>query len=286
MPSFGPYETVSELHRTGFVVLYRARLAAGGKDDFAIKVFQPIALLAGAEQVKSESELFRSSAHTQQLVQAEAGVHWAPIHQCNSTAEGAFYVTDYYDRSLQQLIDGHARPSTGVLHKIIESVGLGLVELKRACNRPHGNLKATNVLIAGEAKTAALKIVLSDPLPDEHIKKYHWTDDLRAVGELIYQLIMHRSAPAAHGWKVSETDEWKTLGRQAKNWMDLCNRLLSAPAKPGAITLEGLIEELAKLKKLRSAYLRRWIIAAALMVAAGIAVYWVHGYWKSLKTIA
>ena len=122
MPSFGNYETVSELHRTGFVVVYRARLAAGGEDDFAVKVFQPIALLAGVEQAKSESELFRSGARTQQLVQAGGGVHWASIHQCDSTDEGAFYVTDYYARSLQQLIDGHARPSTGVLHKIIESL--------------------------------------------------------------------------------------------------------------------------------------------------------------------
>lgn len=278
MLSFGSYETVSEICRTGFVIVYRARLAAGGKDDFAVKVFQPIALLAEAEQAKYESELFRSKARTQQLVQTKGGGHWAPIHQCDSTDEGAFYVTDYYDHSLQQLIDGHVKPSAGILHKIVESVALGLVELKQACNRPHGNLKATNVLVAQEAKPADLKIVLSDPLPDEHIKKYHWTDDLRAVGELIYQLIMHRSAPAAHGWKVAETDEWKTLGRQAKHWMDLCNRLLSAPAKPDAITLEALIEELARLKKLRSAYLRRWIIAAGLMVAAGVVAYLVYGY--------
>ena len=278
MLSFGSYETVSELHRQGFVVVYRARLATGGEEDFAVKVFEPIALLAGAEEAKAESEFFRSGARTQQLVQGEGGSHWAPIHQCDSTDEGAFYVTDYYARSLQQLIDGRARPSAGVLHKIIESVALGLVELKQACNRPHGRLKATNVLIGGEGKTAALKTVLSDPLPDEHIKKYHWTDDLRAVGELIYQLIMHRSAPTAHGWKISQTDEWKTLGGPAKNWIELCNRLLSAPAKPDAITLEGLIEELARFKKLRSAYLRRWIFAAVLMVAAGIGVYLFHGY--------
>jgi len=278
MPGFGSYETVSELHRKGFVVVYRARPAAGGKDDFAVKVFEPIALLAGAQQAKAESELFRSSALTQKSVQAQGAVHWAPIHQCDSTDGGAFYATNYYARSLQQLIDGRARPSAGVLLKIVESVALGLVELKKACNRPHGRLKASNVLIGGEGKPADLDIVLCDPLPDENVKKYHWTDDLRAVGELIYQLIMHRSTPTAHGWKVSQTDEWKSLGRPAKNWIELCNRLLSAPARPDEITIEGLIEELERFKKLRSAYLRRWIFAAVLMVAAGIGVYLVHGY--------
>ncbi|HIJ71898.1 MAG TPA: SUMF1/EgtB/PvdO family nonheme iron enzyme [Planctomycetes bacterium] len=278
MPGFGSYETVSELHQKGFVVVYRARPAAGGKDDFAVKVFEPITLLAGAEQAKSESELFLSSAGTQQSVQTGGGVHWAPIHQCDSTDGGAFYVTDYYARSLQQLIDGRARPSAGVLHKIIESVALGLAELKKTCNRSHGNLKAANVLIGGQGKPADLNIALCDPLPDELVKKYHWTDDLRAVGEMIYQLIMHRSTPTAHGWKVSQTDEWKTLGRTAKNWIELCNRLLSAPDRPEAITIEGLLEELERFKKLRTAYLRRWIFAALLMVAAGIGAFLVHSY--------
>jgi formylglycine-generating enzyme required for sulfatase activity len=278
MPSFGNYETISELHRTGFVIIYRARPATEDKDNFAIKAFQPIALLAEEEQAKSESKLFLSSAHTQHSVQTRGGLHWAPIHQYDSTAEGAFYVTDLYDHSLQKLIDGHVKLSPAILHKIIESIALGLVEVKQACNRPHGNLKATNVLLGAEGKTAALKIVLSDPLPDEHIKKYHWTDDLRAVGELIYQLIMHRSAPTTHGWKVSKTDEWKTLGKYAKHWINLCNRLLSTPAKPDEITIEGLIEELARLKKIRSTYLRRWIIAAGLLVATGIAVFLVYGY--------
>ncbi|MHC5060822.1 MAG: SUMF1/EgtB/PvdO family nonheme iron enzyme [Planctomycetota bacterium] len=278
MPSFGNYETVSELHRTGFAVVYRARPATDGRDNFAIKAFQPIALLAAEERAKSESKLFLSSAHTQHSVQTGGGLHWAPIHQYDSTAEGAFYVTDLYDRSLQKLIDGHAKPSPIILHKIIESVAIGLVEAKRACNRPHGNLKAANVLLGIGAKKEALKIFLSDPLPDEQIKKYHWTDDLRAVGELIYQLIMHRSVPTAHGWEVSKTDEWKPLGKYAKHWINLCNRLLSTPVKPDAITLEELIEELARLKKMRSAYLRRWIIAAGFLVSAGIAVYLFYGY--------
>ena len=193
MSSFGCFESVRELHRTGFTVVYSAREAAGNEDKFAIKIFQPSSLMLGEEQAKTESRRFLNSARIQKKVADSGAQHWAPVYDCGSNLEGTFYTTDKYDRSLQQLIDGRMKVSTQILHTIIESIVKGLIELKEECGRPHGNLKATNILIVGTGDISQTKIVLSDPLSDEQINgKVHWDSDLRAIAELIYELITHR----------------------------------------------------------------------------------------------
>ncbi len=105
MTSFGRYETVRELHRSGFTVLYSGRIAADPEAKFAIKVFQPSILLLETEQAETESDLFLNSANVQQKTTASGAHYWAPIYECGSIPDGAFYATDKYDRSLQQLID-------------------------------------------------------------------------------------------------------------------------------------------------------------------------------------
>ena len=274
MTVFGRYETVRELHRSGFTVLYSGRAAADPAEKFAVKLFQPSPLLLETGQVKAESELFLSSARIQQKTAASGAQYWAPVYECGSIPDGAFYVTDKYDRSLQQLIDVRVALTAQALCEIVESVAKGLVELKRACGRPHGNLKATNILIAGEGDVSQATIVLSDPLPDEHIDtQVHWDSDLRDIAEFIYQLIMHRPSPAVEGWQVPDSKEWAKLGRPAKDWRSLCNRLLNASLRPGMVTIETLIEELARLKKIKPVLsARRLLIAAGLIVIAGAAV--------------
>jgi len=271
MTSFGRYETVRELHRSGFTVLYSGRTAADPAEKFAIKVFQPSTLLLETEQAKTESDLFLNSAHVQQKATASGAQYWAPIYECGSIPDGAFYATDKYDHSLQQLIDVRVALTAQALREIVESVAKGLVELKQACGRPHGNLKATNILIAGEGDISQTTIVLSDPLPDEHIDKaVHWDSDLRDIAEFIYQLVIHRPTPNVDGWQVPDSKEWAKLGKQAKDWRNLCNRLLNAHIKPGTMTVETLIEELARLKRAKPVISFRRLIAAGIIVIACI----------------
>ncbi len=275
MTRFGRYETVRELHHSGFTVLYSGRAKADSQAKFAIKVFQPSTFLLETEQVQAESDLFLNSARVQQKTAAGGAEHWAPIHECNSIPDGAFYTTDQYDRSLQQLIDVRIKLSAQALREIIESVAKGLVELKQACKRPHGNLKATNILIVGEGDISQTSIVLSDPLPDEHIDtKVHWDADLRNIAELIYQLIMHRPTPTIGGWQITDSKEWGKLGKQANDWINLCNRLLNAHMKPGTITIDTLLEELARLKKIKPVLsFRRLIIAIGLIVITSASIF-------------
>ncbi|MHC4644374.1 MAG: hypothetical protein ACYTBJ_02645, partial [Planctomycetota bacterium] len=273
MASFGRHETVRELHRTGVAVVYAARAAGSLEEDFAVKVFQPHALLPGEEQDESGSHLFISSARVQQKAAGSGAQHWAPVYECGSTCEGTFYTTDKYDRSLRQLIDGRIRLSSQGLQSLVESVAEGLLELKERCARPHGNLKATNVLIAGTGATSQTRVVLCDPLPDEQTdRQVHRDADLRAIAEFIYELVIHRPLPAAEGWQVPDSKEWATLGKQASAWRDLCNRLLNARVKPESISLEALIQELAELKKVKPVVTPRRLIGAALAVIACVTI--------------
>ncbi|MCJ7728952.1 MAG: hypothetical protein MUO27_03615, partial [Sedimentisphaerales bacterium] len=275
MPSFGRYKTVRELYRIGFVVLYSGRAEDSPEEKFAIKAFQPSALLLEKERAKAESDLFLNSAAVQQRVSASGAQHWAPIFESGLSPDGAFYVTNKYDHSLQQLIDGRVKLTAQALHAIIESAAKGLIELKQACSRPHGNLKAANVLITGAADFSQTKVVLTDPLPDEYIDtEVHWDTDLRAIAEFIYQFVMHRPSPVSSGWQVPETEEWARLGKQANDWRNLCNRLLNACTKTGAMTIETLLEELAKLKAAKPVPTHRYIIAAGLIVAVGAFILW------------
>jgi formylglycine-generating enzyme required for sulfatase activity len=273
MARFGRFESVHELHRTGVAVVYSGQEAVGNEEKFALKVFQPSPLILGEDLLKSETDLFLNSACIQQKVAASGAQHWAPIYECDSIPDGTFYVTDKYDRSLQQLMDGKLRISNPVLHAIVKSIGKGLIELKEECGRPHGNIKATNVLMTGTGEISQTRIVLSDPSSDEQYNSEgHWEDDLRAIARFIYELVTHRPTPAVDGWQVPDSPEWAKLGKKADGWRSLCNLLLSASVRSETITIEKVIEELEKLREVKKLLSPRRLIAAGIVLIALIAM--------------
>ncbi|MHC4097848.1 MAG: hypothetical protein ACYSU3_17535 [Planctomycetota bacterium] len=278
MATFGRFETVREIHRTGYTTVYTGRSSESTAEKFAIKVFQPPALLLEGGQAKTEIDLFLKGTEAQQKAAAGDAQHWAPIHQHGSSPGGAFYVTDKYEHSLQQFLDIRLKLNSNILLAIVESVAKGLMELKDSCGRPHGNLKATNVLIGETEDISQGKIVLCDPMPDGHIDtKVHWDSDLRALAELIYQLVVHRQSPRVDGWQAPDSKEWRILGRNAASWRDLCNRLLNAAAKPGTITIETVLEDLAQLKKVKPFLSPARLVAAALIIivcTVTLVIFW------------
>ncbi len=269
MASFGHYQTVHLIHNIGFTALYSGHTAGSTEELFAIKAFQPSELLLEEQRAKVETNLFLNSAKVQQKVAASDAQHWAPVHEFGQIANGAFYVTDKYNRSLQQLISGHVQLDTQLLRTIIESVAKGLLELKQICNRPHGNLKASNVLIADADNILQTKTVLTDPLPDQNIdNEVHWNTDLRDIAEFIYQLVMHRQSPATRGWQAPDSPEWARLGKHANDWRNLCNQLMNAYITPDAMNIEILLEQLDKLKETRRHPLTLGLIIAGVILLA------------------
>jgi hypothetical protein len=245
MPRFGQYETDRLLYRAGFNAIYLCRPDRKASRPRIIKAYQPSGRVPAARDDTTPVDPFLDSAGVQeQVARAEAG-YWAPVYESGVSPEGMFYVTDRYDLSAQQLIDGRVNLGAAGLGRLVESVARGLLALKRAGGRPHGNLKFSNILITRRGALAREKIVLSDPCPSSQLDEdTHARMDLQQVGTLIHQLVMHRNPPAVAGYQAPDSPEWHRLGRQGNAWRDLCNRLLAMEAGAEPMVLEELVARL------------------------------------------
>ena len=225
MGVFGDYETVQEAYRHGNSIVYRARKQGQTAEDYAIKVHEPVAeAFVSPEQAKRRIDRFVESAKAQEAV--SEGKHWAPIHALGNDDRRAYYVTDHYETDLASCV-GMLPPTSGRLFHIVSSVLRGLLELGEASHRrSHGNLKLSNILLSRIDRVSRADIVLTDPVPASlHDRDKHELADLRAVGEVIYGLVMGR--PYSGSRPTSPSPEWARLGRHADGWRELCCTLVN-----------------------------------------------------------
>ena len=273
MPQFGEYETVEQIsiveesrhvttvwkaRKTGppdgrlyFVKCYsprRDRITSGQPDEM-LQRDRALNFLEGIKQLKK--------------TQHEGG-GVAAVHALGLTPEGAWFVTDYYGRgTLKDYIDRKGDVDSAALRHVVYSVVAGCLALKRSRGgKSHGNLKPSNVLLAG--KPCPLKktpLHLTDPHPaplqlakldtddrqtgGELLDKTLELQDLRAVGELILQLVESRLLPNADGynWPVPGSVKWDSLGKAGETWRGLCNRLLDPKFSVEQKSLENLERE-------------------------------------------
>src|SRR4051812_40448796 len=173
MTAFGNYEIIQELYRGPVGAVVRARLP-GQPGEVAIKIFDPS--MMGLLESDAATQTFLDRAALQKLLAERGAKHWAPVHEIQSTDYGAYYVADFYPLTAEGLANGQA-PADGQapppldaagLHAVVTSVVKGLLELRMRHRRAHGNLKPSNVLIAGMAEDlardpAAVPVHLTDP---------------------------------------------------------------------------------------------------------------------------
>ncbi len=265
MATFGRYEADRPLYRTAFSTVYALRSTEESGRQRVIKA-QKLSVRMHDETLEAaQGRAFLDSATVQQKVARFEAESWAPVHELGTAVSGPFYVTDRYDFSIQGLVDGHVKLGAAGLHNVASSIVRGLLALRQACQRPHGNLKSTNILIAGHRDLSQAKIVLCDPLPDRHLDPdAHALADLRRLGEIIHQVVVHGEVPPITGYQAPPSAHWRKLGKQGEAWRHLCNRLLQANVESAPVTLEDLADQLTALAPRRS---RR-----ALLMASGIAV--------------
>ncbi len=273
MPRFGQYETDRLLYRTGFNVVYLCQPGGKGSGRCVVKAYQPSMRAPAEKLAATPTDPFLDSAGVQQQVARAEAKYWAPVHESGVSPDGMFYVTDRYDVSAQQLIDGRVNLGVVGLGRVVESVARGLLALKRVCGRPHGNLKFTNILIARRGALAPERIVLSDPCPGSQLDvDTHARMDLQQLGTLIHQLVMHRNPPVVAGYQAPDAPEWQRLGRQASAWRDLCNRLLTMDAGAEPVALEELIASLPGVaRRGRNRVLKAIACVGVVMLAAVLA---------------
>lgn len=253
MRACGRFEAVSEVASQGFTTIFSARPAGDeGAARFVIKAVQRELHIEGGDAYERDAALFMESASLQRKVQAAGGKRWAKVHELSKSEEGAGAVMDFFPRSVRTMILRKEVVNDRALGAIVRAVAEGLEELKRlGGGRPHGNLRASNVLV-GEGDATSAEVVLVDPLPAGKLGRIEESHDLRDLGRMIYQLVMRRelrdrdplNAP------VKPTEEWGpagALGAAGEFWRDLCERLADpvGSGKP-AFSVESLLAELDK----------------------------------------
>jgi hypothetical protein len=103
---FGNYEAVARHARTVSATLWTARPAGSSSlPAFAVKAFDPSESGWDEGRVAAERESFQDSLRTQLKVVASDGVHWAPVLESGIAEDKPFFVTKYYRRSAQWLLD-------------------------------------------------------------------------------------------------------------------------------------------------------------------------------------
>lgn len=273
MPTYGRFETVRDLFRGGLGTVSIARLEGkGDKDEYVVKAYVITASVRDRSEAEAEAKAFLRRAETMAKLTAAKARHWAPVHEAGLTPTGAFYATDRYKRSLDQLISGRVRLDAAAMWNIVNSIYQGLRELRAACERSHGALKPSNVLLDRVGQVDRARIVLSDPAgtaPEGEL------GDLRALGRIIYLLVFYQPFRELGGYPLVEAAEWSKLGRKANAWRALCNRLLDPAATPGTLGLDSVAEDIKALrerKRKKGSGLAP--IAAAVVLLGGGAAAW------------
>jgi hypothetical protein len=281
MASFGNFETEREVYSDAIHSVYGAR-KAGDNTAYALKVFS-IQRIGFEEETRTEIEsllgdLERSRIKCIEIQRkaAESSGYIAPVLETGYDERGVWYATRFYPRSVNIIISGRVALTREPLLHILRSIAQGALDLKRACGRSHGDIQPSNIQISKSDQLAEAEVVLSDPLPggEEEAARYELAD-LRAIGQILLQLVRQRAIGDEHGFlilPILASPEWNRLfGKDTERWLSLCNQLLDPKLSLDHLTLEKVLAELEQLQPKRPVSGKLLVSAAAvvLLLAGG-----------------
>src|SRR5262249_42997884 len=255
--------------------VYSARKSGEAKADYAIKVFAIPRTEVDPESEKQLDPLLtdferasRDRIELQKQASAESQ-HVSPVFETGEDENGIWYATRFYPRSINKILSGRVALTRDAFEHIVRSVVQGAVDFKRICGRSHGDIQPSNVQVSKDDLSEA-EVVLSDPLPgDASASERFEKADLKAIGQLMYQLVMKRTVDFA--WlmlPLDATPEWQQMfGRQAPRWLEICNRLLNPELSLDKVSLESLLVELQPSEKGK-----KTALAIAACVAVGLII--------------
>lgn len=281
MPTFGNYETVKELYRTGLITAYSARLLSSREEPkFTVINYNLRFIISDTpNSVNSEIEILHNRIIAQKQIEkaCDKTKYWAAVRDSGKTPTGAFYVTDLYPSTLKMLVDDNVKISAPALYRITDSIVQGLIQLQdfyvsqNLKPKSHGNLSLTNILITNKYTPENARVLLTEPcayteiLPDtDHNNDYH------RLGTIIYELVTLQNLLGKYPkWPVPDSKDWLRLGKNAHAWHDLCNNLLAPDSEKIFTDLQELKKSLLPLKiTKRNKTTRNSLILVACIVLA------------------
>lgn len=302
MPVFGEYETNDEplavtptRNQTTTVWLARKSGAQDGR-QFAIKclaVHRDERTHASDESLGADPGLeFIETVKQLKKAQAEGSRDFLPIHAFGTADSGCWYATEFCARgSLKTWINLRGGVDSAALQRVVSCLAEGCKSLKRICGRSHGNLKPSNVLLHGKSRPLkSTPLLMVDPMAvsttrvsglgaDNRmmVQNIFEAQDLRAIGELILQLVEGRliESGSDYNFPVESSPEWQKLGKDEPRWRGLCNRLIDPQLDLGKTNLDWLAKE-HRLGMDVQRFLLPVAATAVVVAAAGAAIYLYH----------
>lgn len=299
MPVFGEYETNDEplavtptRNQTTTVWLARKSGAQDGR-QYAIKclaIHRDERTHVSDETLGADPGLeFIETLKQLKKAQAQGSRDFSPIHAFGTSDQGCWYATDFCARgSLKTWINLRGGVDSAALHRVVSCLAEGCNSLKRICGRSHGNLKPGNVLLHGKSRPMkSTPLLMVDPMPvsttrvaglgpDNRlmVQDIFEAQDLRAIGEIILQLVEGRliESGADYNFPVESSPEWEKLGKDGQRWRALCNRLIDPQLQLEKTNLAWLAKHYRTGLDIPKVLLP--VAAAAVIVAmAGAAIY-------------
>ncbi|HEX3625676.1 MAG TPA: tetratricopeptide repeat protein [Verrucomicrobiae bacterium] len=253
MPVFGEYETNDEplavtptRNQTTTVWLARKSGAQDGR-QFAVKclaIHRDERTHVSDEALGADPGLeFIETVKQLKKAQSEGSRDFLPILAFGTSDHGSWYATEFCARgSLKTWINLRGGMDSAALRQVVSSIAQGCKSLKRICGRSHGNLKPSNVLLHGKSRPLkSTPLLMVDPVPvstsrvselgadnRKMVQNIFEAQDLRAIGELILQLVEGRliESGSDYNFPVESSPGWQKLGRDEAKWRGLCNRLI------------------------------------------------------------
>lgn len=235
------------LYRGTFTTLYPCRSREEPDRKLVRKQFHPLLPDMPEDLRRQYNQDLHNAASIQRQVAAGGSSHWAPVHEIGERPDGCYFITDRYPSSLRQVFEARVRLTPEAIHTILTSMVSALRDLKGSLHRPHGNLKPSNVLIAGTAARPVSSALLCDPLPDRRLVDHSEFQDLEQAGRFLYQMVMRREVSDRPGWQAAATEEWRIFGKKSQQWLTFCKQLLHAPSSRD-LTIEQCLERLQDLR--------------------------------------
>ncbi len=311
MPVFGDYETIGEPvsvteEASHIATVWQAQQAQkADRHRYCIKCLAvrhpgtPITEAQTTELLEADQGLeFLEAVKLVKKGGSDPGHFLAPIHSFGNSDSGVWYATDFYARkSLKEYISHKGGVESTALDHVIYSIVAGCLALQKASGRSHGNLKASNILLAGKPKPLrSTELHLIDPCPTPqlrsvpagcgHLETGPLTPrliaeirDLRAIGVLILELVEGRIFKSAdeYNYPIALSPAWQNLGQDSQRWLGLCNQLLGpqlASALPD-LSLETLERRFKPAARQRNQMLP-WAAAAVGLVGVGLGIWFFH----------